>query len=77
MSRRVHEGPPGDARPVPQRFPPALALYQRVRGVYVPVLEKAEWPPLEQWLPAVQLLATRTEQALREYGARHAGAVEK
>jgi len=54
----------------------ALALYQRVRGVYVPVLEKDEWPPLEHWLPAVQALATRTEEALREYGARHAGAVE-
>lgn len=55
----------------------ALALYQRVRGIYVPVLEQGRWPPLEQWLPAVQALAARTEQALREYGASHAGAVEK
>jgi CheY-like chemotaxis protein len=50
----------------------ALALYQWVRSVYVPVLEEGRWPPAEQWVPKVQALAARTEQALREYGAHHA-----
>lgn len=52
----------------------ALALYQWVRGVYVPVLEEGRWPPAHEWLPKAQALAVRTEQALREYGARHSGA---
>jgi CheY-like chemotaxis protein/HPt (histidine-containing phosphotransfer) domain-containing protein len=55
----------------------ALALYQRIRGIYVPVLEEGRWPPPGDWLPTVQALAARTELALREYGASHAGAAEK
>lgn len=48
----------------------ALALYQRVRQVYVPVLEESRWPGGADWLQQVQALAARTEQALRDYGAR-------
>ncbi|TFZ08202.1 ATP-binding response regulator [Ramlibacter humi] len=51
----------------------ALALYQRVRRVYVPVLEEGRWPPAGEWAQ-VRVLADRTDQALREYGARHAPA---
>jgi CheY-like chemotaxis protein/HPt (histidine-containing phosphotransfer) domain-containing protein len=52
----------------------ALALYQQVRSVYVPVLEEGRWPQAEEWVPGIRALAARTEQALRDYGARHAGA---
>jgi hypothetical protein len=52
----------------------ALALYQQVRSVYVPVLEEGRWPPADEWVPGIRALAARTEQALRDYGARHAGA---
>ncbi len=48
----------------------ALALYQLVRRVYVPVLEEKRWPTAADWLQQVQALAARTEQALRDYGAR-------
>lgn len=48
----------------------ALALYQLVRRVYVPVLEERRWPSDAGWLQEVQALAERTEQALRDYGAR-------
>jgi CheY-like chemotaxis protein len=50
----------------------ALALYQRVRRIYVPVLEQRQWPQGESWVADLRLLAARTEQALREYGARQA-----
>lgn len=50
----------------------ALALYQMVRGVYVPVLEERRWPQAPDWLARIQQLAAETERALREYGARHA-----
>ncbi|WBY01991.1 response regulator [Ramlibacter tataouinensis] len=49
----------------------ALALYQQVRQVYVPVLEESRWPAGADWLQQVQALAARTDQALRDYGARH------
>lgn len=48
----------------------ALALYQLVRRVYVPVLEESRWPAAGDWLGQVQALAARTDAALREYGAR-------
>ncbi|HYF17046.1 MAG TPA: response regulator [Ramlibacter sp.] len=48
----------------------ALALYQLVRRIYVPVLEERRWPQAADWLAQVQVLAGRTERALREYGAR-------
>jgi HPt (histidine-containing phosphotransfer) domain-containing protein len=51
----------------------ALALYQRVRRVYIPVLEEGRWPAPE-WLAQVRSLADRTDQALREYGERQAAA---
>lgn len=51
----------------------ALALYQRVRRVYVPVLEEGRWPPAAEWA-RVRALADETDLALREYGARHAPA---
>jgi two-component system CAI-1 autoinducer sensor kinase/phosphatase CqsS len=47
----------------------ALALYQRVRRIYVPVLEERRWPEGPDWLLHLRLLAERTEEALREYGA--------
>jgi HPt (histidine-containing phosphotransfer) domain-containing protein len=48
----------------------AHALYQRVRRIYVPVLEQRQWPEGQSWLVDLRLLAGRTEQALRDYGAR-------
>lgn len=50
----------------------ALALYQRVRGIYVPVLEQRRWPEGDTWVTDLRQLAARTEQALRDYGARAA-----
>lgn len=50
----------------------ALALYQRVRGIYVPVLEQRRWPEGDTWVTDLRQLAARTEQALRDYGARQA-----
>ncbi|MFL6692196.1 MAG: response regulator [Ramlibacter sp.] len=50
----------------------ALALYQRVRRIYVPVLEQRRWPEGQAWVAELRLLASRTEQALRDYGAREA-----
>lgn len=50
----------------------ALALYQRVRRIYVPVLEQRRWPEGQSWVAELRLLASRTEQALREFGARQA-----
>ncbi|NNU43057.1 ATP-binding response regulator [Ramlibacter montanisoli] len=47
----------------------AQALYQQVRKLYVPLLEQGEWPTGSTWLPNLQDLATRTEQALRAYCA--------
>jgi two-component system CAI-1 autoinducer sensor kinase/phosphatase CqsS len=47
----------------------ALALYQRVRRIYVPVLEERRWPEGPEWLPHLRLLAARTEEALHAYGA--------
>ncbi|MBC5786266.1 response regulator [Ramlibacter sp. USB13] len=45
----------------------AQALYQHVRKLYVPLLEQGEWPTGHQWLPQLQALARRTEEALRAY----------
>ncbi|MGZ5180476.1 MAG: ATP-binding response regulator [Ramlibacter sp.] len=50
----------------------ALALYQRVRRIYVPVLEQRVWPEGQAWVTDLRALAARTEQALRDYGARQA-----
>jgi HPt (histidine-containing phosphotransfer) domain-containing protein len=47
----------------------AQALYQQVRKLYVPLLEQGEWPTGSTWLPNLQDLAERTEQALRAYCA--------
>jgi CheY-like chemotaxis protein/HPt (histidine-containing phosphotransfer) domain-containing protein len=48
----------------------AQALYQQVRRVYVPLLEEGRWPAGSDWLPQLQELAARTEQALKAYCAR-------
>lgn len=48
----------------------ALALYQHVRRIYVPVLEERRWPADPAWLEEVRQLAARTEQALRDWRAR-------
>lgn len=45
----------------------AQALYQQVRRLYVPLLEEGEWPAGSAWLPELQALARRTEEALRAY----------
>jgi len=45
----------------------ALALYQQVRRIYVPLLEEGRWPESASWLAELQDLAARTEQALRAY----------
>lgn len=53
----------------------AQALYQHVRRLYVPLLEEGQWPSGHEWLPQLQALAGRTEEALRAYCARqsHSG----
>ncbi|HZY18526.1 MAG TPA: response regulator [Ramlibacter sp.] len=48
----------------------AQALYHHVRRIYVPVLEQRSWPQDSGWLAQLRTLAGRTEQALRDYGAR-------
>lgn len=45
----------------------AQGLYQQVRRLYVPLLEEGEWPAGPGWLPQLQDLASRTEQALKAY----------
>ncbi|MDB5954448.1 hybrid sensor histidine kinase/response regulator [Ramlibacter sp.] len=47
----------------------AQALYQEVRKLYVPLLEQGEWPAGSNWLPQLQALGVRTEEALRVYCA--------
>jgi CheY-like chemotaxis protein len=47
----------------------AQALYQQVRRLYVPLLEEGQWPAGTAWLPQLQALALRTEEALRAYCA--------
>lgn len=47
----------------------AQALYQHVRRIYVPMLEQGDWPPGTGWLPELQALARRTEDALKAYCA--------
>ena len=55
----------------------ALLLHQRVRQVYVPMLERREWPAEAGWVGQLAGLARRTEQALLAYAAAssRAGAV--
>ncbi|MBK0393362.1 response regulator [Ramlibacter algicola] len=48
----------------------ALALYTRVRAVYVPVLEQRRWPDDAAWLAELRALAGRTGDALRAYAAQ-------
>jgi len=45
----------------------AQALYQQVRRLYVPLLERGEWPDAPNWLDHLQALAGRTELALKAY----------
>jgi CheY-like chemotaxis protein len=45
----------------------AQALYQHVRKLYVPLVEEGQWPHGHEWLPQLQALARRTEEALRAY----------
>ena len=47
----------------------AQALYQKVRRLYVPLLEEGQWPTGTGWLPELQALARATEEALRAYCA--------
>ncbi|MDB5896614.1 MAG: hypothetical protein JWP41_216, partial [Ramlibacter sp.] len=49
----------------------AQALYQQVRRVYVPLLEQENWPPAG-WLDQLQVLAQRTDTALKAYCAAEA-----
>ncbi|MDB5911408.1 MAG: putative histidine kinase, atypical unorthodox [Ramlibacter sp.] len=49
----------------------AQALYQQVRRVYVPLLEQENWPPAG-WLDQLQVLAQRTDAALKAYCAAEA-----
>lgn len=50
----------------------AQALYQNVRRLYVPLLEEGQWPSGHEWLPQLQALAARTEEALKAYCAQQA-----
>ena len=47
----------------------AQVLYQQVRRIYVPLLEEGQWPQGDDWLDQLQVLATRTEEALRAWCA--------
>ena len=49
----------------------ALALYQQVRRVYVPLLEQQQWPAAG-WLEQLEALARRTDDALLAYCAAEA-----
>lgn len=48
----------------------ALALYRRVRQLYVPMLEQQCWPSAPGWLQELEVLAERSEEALRAYAQR-------
>ena len=47
----------------------APSLHQAVREIYVPMLETRQWPQDNSWLNRISDLASRSEQALREYGS--------
>lgn len=47
----------------------ALALYQLVRSVYVPMLQARAWPSPGGWMGQVAAVAGQTETALRAYSA--------
>ncbi|GAB3661189.1 hypothetical protein GCM10028813_38910 [Ramlibacter alkalitolerans] len=49
----------------------AQGLYQHVRKLYVPLLEHGQWPGAD-WLPQLEQLASRTEDALKAYCAQQA-----
>jgi CheY-like chemotaxis protein/signal transduction histidine kinase len=51
----------------------APALHQAVRRIYVPMVETKEWPTQTEWAGRIAALAAETVQALRAYGAQHAG----
>lgn len=48
----------------------AQALYQLVRGIYVPMIEGHSWPASAGWVKQIGALAADTEHALQRYGAR-------
>jgi two-component system, CAI-1 autoinducer sensor kinase/phosphatase CqsS len=50
----------------------AQALYQLVRGTYVPMIEGQTWPASSGWVERIAALASETEQALASYGAEQA-----
>ncbi|MBL0391294.1 response regulator [Ramlibacter monticola] len=50
----------------------AQGLYQQVRKLYVPLLEHGQWPAAPDWLPQLNQLARRTEEALRAYCSQQA-----
>ncbi len=52
----------------------ALALYEAVRGLYVPLREEHRWPVVPDWLQRIQALARQTEEALKAYASAPAGA---
>lgn len=47
----------------------AMALYQLVRRVYIPMVEERHWPMDSDWLVQLKTLAGQTGEALRAYGA--------
>ncbi|MES2975264.1 MAG: response regulator [Pseudomonadota bacterium] len=47
----------------------AMALYQLVRRVYIPMVEERRWPMDAEWLVQLKALASQTGDALRAYGA--------
>jgi two-component system CAI-1 autoinducer sensor kinase/phosphatase CqsS len=51
----------------------AMALYQHVRQLYVPLLEDGQWPSGTAWLGELLDLAGRTEEALRAYCETESG----
>ncbi len=50
----------------------ALALYQLVRRLYVPMVEEHRWPDQQEWLAQVKALAAQTNDALQAYGEAQA-----
>jgi len=50
----------------------AQALYQLVRGIYIPMIEGQLWPQSSDWVGNIAGVAADSVRALRDYGAEQA-----
>lgn len=51
----------------------AAGLYRYVRSVYVPMVEERAWPTRRDWAAKIDLLAEKSQAALRDFGATTSG----